>query len=469
MSISKTNQTLPTDLSHRMASIPDRWRAEEPVYDLIGVGFGPANLALAVALEETPNWIEPVAVRFIEQQACFSWQPGMLLTESRMQSCFLEDLVSSRNPRSRYSFINYLKEHGRLVQFLNLRDFYPTRQEFNDYLDWAAGHFSRQIAYSQRVARIEPVLESGKTTHLRIAVKNLLSGSEATYFTRNLTVATGRFPFIPPGVETKQGGAVLHSSEFVHRFPEQFTDRLRKYRFLVVGSGQSAADIFYFLLKEYPNAEISMVFRQFAFRRMDDSSFLNELFHPDLVSFIYALPKDKRPLFDENYDRTNYSVVDERLITAIYRLLYEERVIGRNRANILSFCELMKARESNSGSVQAEVRRLMSDEVITLDVDAAVLATGFIKPRTHPLLASIGRHLMRDSEGKYRIGRDYRILTDPDFLPAVFLQGASEHTHGQGDAVIPIVPTRAADIAASLSQILMERCRAVHNAERAFG
>jgi L-ornithine N5-oxygenase len=469
MLVLRNDQTASGDQSFAAVSAPDRRRPDEPACDLIGVGFGPANLALAVALEEIPTQLPSVTARFIEQQASFSWQPGMLLAESRMQSVFLEDLVSNRNPQSRFSFTNYLKEHGRLVEFLNLRDFYPTRREFNDYLRWAAGHFSGQVVYSQHVMDIEPILESGKTTQLRIAVKDTRSASEAAYLARNLIVATGRLPFIPAGVETRQGNAILHSSEFAHRVPHRFPNRDAKYHFLIVGSGQSAADILYFLLREYPNAEISIVFRQFAFRRMDDSCFLNELFHPDLVSFIYELPKHKRSVFNETYDRTNYSVVDDRLLAAIYRLLYEERVLGRNRTNILGFCELLGARESSSGGARAEVLRLMSDEVITMNIDAVVLATGFTKPATHPLLASVDRYLMRDTQGKYQIGRDYRVLTTPDFVPAIFLQGGSEHTHGHGDAAIPLVSTRAAVIVASLSQASTEGGRLTHNAETIFG
>jgi L-ornithine N5-oxygenase len=468
MLIFRDDRTISGDQSFATVSMPDHRRPDESACDLIGVGFGPANLALAVALEEIQTQLQSVTARFLEQQASFSWQPGMLLAESRMQSTFLEDLVSNRNPRSRFSFTNYLKEHGRLVEFLNLRDFYPTRREFNDYLGWAAGHFSNQVVYSQRVMNIEPVVESGKATQLRIAVKDTRSASEASHLARNLIVATGRLPFIPAGIG-RQGNAILHSNEFVHRVPQQFPNRDANYRFLIVGSGQSAADILYFLLREYPNAEVSIVFRHFAFRRMDDSCFLNELFHPDLVSFIYELPKHKRPVFDENYDRTNYSVVDERLLAAIYRLLYEERVLGRKRTNILGFCELLGAQESSSGGARADVLRLMSDEVITMNIDAVILATGFTKPATHPLLASVDRYLMRNAEGRYQIGRDYRVRTTPDFVPAIFLQGGSEHTHGHGDIAIPLVSTRAAEIAASLSQASTERGRLPHSAESILG
>ena len=53
-------------------------------YDVLGIGFGPANIALAVAMEETaPPGADPTkTVRFIEAGTDPQWQGGMLLSGS---------------------------------------------------------------------------------------------------------------------------------------------------------------------------------------------------------------------------------------------------------------------------------------------------------------------------------------------------------------------------------------------------
>ena len=56
---------------------------DEAVVDIIGVGFGPSNLALAVALAERPE--QAPRALFVEQKPAFSWHPGMLLDGSRAQ------------------------------------------------------------------------------------------------------------------------------------------------------------------------------------------------------------------------------------------------------------------------------------------------------------------------------------------------------------------------------------------------
>jgi hypothetical protein len=105
------------------------------IHDVIGVGSGPANLALAVCLEEeAEEGRRDLSRLFLEIKPRAVWHPGMLLEDSLIQISVLKDLATIRNPRSRFTFLNDLKSRGRLFEFLNLRDLFPTRIEFNDYL-----------------------------------------------------------------------------------------------------------------------------------------------------------------------------------------------------------------------------------------------------------------------------------------------------------------------------------------------
>src|SRR5690606_22823680 len=97
------------------------------------------------------------------------------------------DLVSLRSPTSPYSFINYLHAHGRLVDFINLGTFYPSRFEFNDYLRWVAGHFSHQCRYGEKVTSVEPVLTQGQVKTLRVWSCDC-QGKETVRDTRSLVI-----------------------------------------------------------------------------------------------------------------------------------------------------------------------------------------------------------------------------------------------------------------------------------------
>src|SRR5262245_61603677 len=100
--------------------------SEPAVYDLVGVGFGPSNLALAIALTEfNEQTAKPVTAQFLERQPRFGWHRGMLIEDATMQVSFLKDLVTMRNPTSRFSFLCYLKARDRLVDFINHKNLFP--------------------------------------------------------------------------------------------------------------------------------------------------------------------------------------------------------------------------------------------------------------------------------------------------------------------------------------------------------
>lgn len=142
------------------------------VHDLIGVGFGPSNIALAIALQERAQAQGALEVLFLDKQGDYRWHGNTLVSQSELQISFLKDLVSLRNPTSPYSFVNYLHKHDRLVDFINLGTFYPCRMEFNDYLRWVASHFQEQSRYGEEVLRIEPMLSAGQVEALRVISRN---------------------------------------------------------------------------------------------------------------------------------------------------------------------------------------------------------------------------------------------------------------------------------------------------------
>ena len=74
--------------------------ASPAVHDLIGIGFGPSNLALAIALQEREKAQGKLDVLFLDKQADYRWHGNTLVTQSELQISFLKDLVTLRNPTS---------------------------------------------------------------------------------------------------------------------------------------------------------------------------------------------------------------------------------------------------------------------------------------------------------------------------------------------------------------------------------
>ncbi len=424
--------------------------AQDGIFDVIGIGFGPANLALAVALEEEAENGEDVRRLFLEAKPNAVWHPGMLIEDSLIQISVLKDLATIRNPRSRYTFLNYLQAKGRLFEFLNLRDLFPTRIEFNDYLSWVAGELKDRVRYGQEVLALEPVREDGEVRLVRVLTRDVATGESRTFLTRNIVLATGGVPCLPEGVRLQPGGHAFHSNDSMLRIKRDFPDTQAPYRFVVVGSGQSAAELFYYLMTKYPNADVTATVRRFAYKPVDDSDFTNEIFFPQMVDFLYGLPEEKRRMVLDDCRDVNYAVVDLPLIRRIYKCMYQEKVLGRDRLRVRNFMKLEELLETGD-AVIARFRDLLREETVTLEADGLIVCTGYTWRRQHPLLESLAPWLGRDgADAGYKIERDYRAATDPSFAAGVYLQGFSEQTHGASETVLSLLPIRAGDILKSL-------------------
>lgn len=426
----------------------------QDVYDVIGVGFGPANLALGIALEEEAERPDGTDLRrlFLEARADQCWHPGMLLENSLIQITVLKDLILPVNPRSRFTFLNYLKERDRLFQFLNLRDLFPSRVEFNDYLCWIAAELADHVRYHRRVHAIRPVAGAGDVELLEVIATNEGTGEEERLVTRNVVVATGGRPWVPPqlGVAPERASdRVFHSHEFMVRVDRGFPDRAARHRFVVVGSGQSGAEIFYCLLNRYPNAEVTATVRGFGYKPADESDFVNEVFLPEMVDFFYGLPRERRAGVIDSFRDVNYSVVDHPLIRKIYRALYDERVCGKERARVLPYQELVSVEERRD-AVELGFRDLVRGDERTVECDGLVLCTGYRWDREHPVLDELAPWLASDEDGSYKVLRDYRLEGRPGFAPGVYLQGYCEATHGISETVLSLLPVRAQDIVRSV-------------------
>jgi L-ornithine N5-oxygenase len=431
-------------------------RESGPIHDVIGVGFGPSNLALAAVIEEQAEatGCRPVSSVFLERRPAYAWHPAMLLGGALVQISFLKDLATLRNPRSKFTFLNYLRARGRLERFINLRNFYPTRLEFNDYFAWVAEQVQDQVRYGHEVVAVTPLRAArGEGVELlAVHARKVSSGAIEELTARNLVVATGGVPFIPEcagspaGAETR----IFHSQDFLTALARTFTAAAAPYRFIVVGSGQSAAEVFLHLVQSFPNATVTAALRRFAFKPADNSEFVNEIFSPQMVDFLYDLPAATRRTVLRQHEDTNYSAVDAELIQSIYRLLYERSVAGDTRATIRPFLEL-SGLEQDGDRVIAAFYDSAHERVETLEADGVVLATGYRRDRRHPLLRELEAYFVSDGGGGYRVTRDYRVVTAESFAPQVFLQGFCEGTHGLADTLLSVLPARCAEILQALA------------------
>ena len=417
-----------------------------PVHDLIGIGFGPSNVAMAIALREHNNRVgrqEAVTAHFFEQQPRFGWHRGMLIDDATMQVSFLKDLVTLRNPASEYSFLCYLQSKGRLIDFINHKNLFPLRVEFHDYFEWAAAQVDDMVSYGHEVVGVAPVTRDGVVEHLEVTVRS--GGGLEVHRARNLVIGTGLRPLMPEGVE--RGERVWHNSELLAKVDE--LEGTSPSRFVVVGAGQSAAENVAYLHRRFPEAEVCAVFSRYGYSPADDSSFANRIFDPQAVDEYFAAPEDVKRRLMDYHGNPNYSVVDIDLIDDLYRQSYQEKVLGTERLRFLNVSRLTGVKETPT-SVRATVTSLVTGEDTDLEADVVVFATGYSPVDPTSLLGEVADRCLRDDEGRVRVERDWSIATDPTLRCGVYLQGGTEHTHGITSSLLSNTAIRVGEILDSL-------------------
>ncbi|MEC6745355.1 lysine N(6)-hydroxylase/L-ornithine N(5)-oxygenase family protein [Pseudomonas qingdaonensis] len=424
----------------------------ETIHDLIGVGFGPSNLALAIALEELAQTTgHALDALFIDKQSDYRWHGNTLATQSELQISFLKDLVSLRNPTSPYSFVNYLHQKKRLADFINLGTFYPCRLEYNDYLRWAAEHFATQAVYGEEILRVEPELLDGRIDHLRV-ISRSAQGHERLRRARSVVVGSGGTPKIPPVFAPfKDDPRVFHHSQYLNSLEQLPCTQGKPMRIAIIGSGQSAAEALIDLNDSYPSVKADMILRGSALKPADDSPFVNEVFTPDYTDLVFNQPQAERAKLISEYHNTNYSVVDIDLIERIYGMLYRQKVAHQYRHAVLCRRNIEAAVSTDKG-IELTLRDLATGIQQTHVYDAVILATGYERRSHRELLAPLQQHLK-----DFEVDRDYRVLASPELNAAVYLQGFCEASHGLSDTLLSVLPVRAAEIGQSLYQSLGQR------------
>ncbi len=414
-------------------------RPGRPVHDLVGVGVGPFNLALAALLE-------PVAgldAAFFEQAPEFSWHPGLLLEGSTTQVPFLADLVTMADPTSRHSFLAYLAAHERLYRFYFRERFHVPRREYDHYCRWVAGRLPA-CRFGHRVEGVR-WLDGPGLFELEVAA--VAGGRVQRVRGRHLVLGVGGAPHVPAALAPALGKDVVHAGGFLDHL-----EHLRRGdAIVVVGSGQSGAEVFLELLRCQPlgGYRLDWLTRSAGFFPMEYSKLGLEHFTPDYTSYFRALPQATRDRLVPTQDLL-YKGIDAETVASVYDLLYERSVGGQAPpVRLLAHTEV-RAIEPDGDRWRLRCHQWEQGAAFSLAADRVVLATGY---RSDPpaCIGELRGRIRWDPAGRYRVGPDYRVETDKGVTGSLFVQNAELHTHGVGAPDLGLGAHRAATIVNALA------------------
>ncbi|WP_329011371.1 lysine N(6)-hydroxylase/L-ornithine N(5)-oxygenase family protein [Streptomyces sp. NBC_01601] len=384
-----------------MTALPEA----SPVLDLVGIGLGPFNLGLACLTEP----IEELNGVFLDSKPDFEWHAGMFLDGAHLQTPFMSDLVTLADPTSPYSFLNYLKEKGRLYSFYIRENFYPLRVEYDDYCRWAANKLTC-VRFGTTVTEV--TYEDG--------VYAVHTDAGDTYRARHLVLGTGTPPYIPEACEGL-GGDFIHNSRYLANKAE-----LQKKRSItLVGSGQSAAEIYQDLLSEIDvhGYQLNWVTRSPRFFPLEYTKLTLEMTSPEYVDYFHALPEDTRYRITAQ-QKGLFKGIDGELINEIFDLLYQKNLGGPIQTRLLTNSSLDRATYEH-GTYTLGLRQEEQGKDYELSSEGLVLATGY-RYREPEFLKPVRDRLRYDTHGNFDLARNYAIDVTGR---GVFLQNAGVHTH----------------------------------------
>ncbi|WP_430788578.1 lysine N(6)-hydroxylase/L-ornithine N(5)-oxygenase family protein [Virgibacillus flavescens] len=395
---------------------------KKQLYDVIGIGVGPYNLGLAALLDE----VDEVESLFLERRESFDWHPGMLIEGTDLQVPFLADLVTLADPRSRFTFLQYLHEQDRLYQFFFFNRFDIPRKEYNDYIKWAANKLdncllSREVTNVISHDEAEPFYE--------IVVLNRQTEEEERYFAKHVVLGTGTIPAIPKGVEHLPKSDVLHTSKYLyHEKDFKNADSIT-----VIGSGQSAAEVFYDLL--YAQADngydLNWFTRTSGFFQLESAKLGQEVFSPDYVEYFHSLSFEQRMDALPALGQLRKGI-DKETLKSIYDLLYHRSVANEKAAVRIQPATALKEIKSNEKSgYSLTLHQWQEEKTFTIDTNKVILATGY-KPNIPDWITKFQDDIVWEDEKRFKVSANYEIEFKQKRKNRLFTLVNIEHSHGAG-------------------------------------
>lgn len=381
-----------------------------PEYDIFGIGIGPFNLGLAALAAP----LSDLKTLFVDGKSGFDWHPGLMLQSAHLQTPFLADLVTLADPTSKYSFLNFAKQTDRLYPFYIRENFFILRKEYNDYCRWAIeklpnvrfGFLVRRISYleSEQLYRIEGIDQN--------------SGNIQEFRARHLSLGTGTLPWMP--FEAGDNPNISHSADYLNQ-----KHRLQQSKDItLVGSGQSAAEIFYDLLGDIDSHDYRLrwITRSARFAPLEYTKLTLEMTSPEYIDYFNNLPDEvRKPLVKSQGNL--YKAINSELINAIYDLLYQKRLYGDLNVQLLTNCQLNQLQADESG-IHLEFTHQEQQASFGVDTQSVVMATGYRYNRP-AFLDDLGDRLNLDQDGNPLVARNYSVDKDS----RIFIQNYGLESH----------------------------------------
>jgi lysine N6-hydroxylase len=402
--------------------------------DLIGIGTGPFNLSLAAMLKKTD-----INYKFFERNSGINWHSEIIFEDSLMQTSYFKDLVTSIDPTSEFSFMNFLVSKGLFYLFMNTNRTVVTRKEYEMYLQWATQKLEDKISFNHNVKEIN---FNGKQFEIITESNNELRKDHA----QNICIGSGVTPRIPDFAKKQISKNLFHAKS-----KELAEVDLAGKNVIIVGGGQTGIDLFRNTLNgKWGKFNSLKLFSSRAnLQPLDESPFTNEYFTPSYVNCFYKLDqvdKDHLLLGQKLASDGNTPKYLEYLYNDLYRMKYVEA--DQREFQIMPNRKVLDI-EVVDNFYEVHYFNSFTRKNEKANADIIILATGFqnvVPDFINPLADKVEF----DEQNRFSLEKDFSLKLKGEHPNKIFAMNVSRHGHGISEPQTSLMPWRSATIINSL-------------------
>lgn len=240
------------------------------VYDVVCIGFGTKGLALSTVLaDHDPSQ----KVLVVERDSCFNEDLGFASSEGSGGSTFLRDLITLRNPRSEFTFVNFLHETNLLVAFTNASQLITSRQLTARYMAWVAQKIQQLgwVTFNKEAVNIKPIqiAANGQVGKWTVDLRASSNGSASKITCKRLVVATGPQCRLPESLASPKLALNVIPMSKSAQLIDMVRGADRPLNIAIVGADQEAVELFEHLISASGQHRATMMLKGSALRVED--------------------------------------------------------------------------------------------------------------------------------------------------------------------------------------------------------
>ncbi len=319
----------------------------------------------------------------------------------------------------------------KFYRFLTTEHRTVSREEFADYLSWAA-HGLSSLEFSQDIQSVD--FDDQQRHFVVTTTRNI-------YHARHVCLGIGKRIKLPECVG-EQNDRCFHASEMALRNPD-----LSGKRVTIVGGGQSGADLFLNIFRaEWGQPkQLDWISRRNNYNALDEAAFANEYFTPEYVDGFYTLNDSAKQHMLAEQKMTSDGITSESLL-AIYRAMYHQFEVLREKpwARLLPSRSLT-AIHPQGNSYQLVTHHHLDQGKETFDSDVTIFATGYQQERP-AFLKPLASRLMTTADYQYRVAPDFTLDWRGPHDNCLFAVNAGMHSHGIAEPQLSLMAWRSARI-----------------------